>query len=66
MHFAAQSIVLLKAESMADKIDWIKKLRNVAHAKGGQPIGEPSFSMRQSLSDGSLVSIYSELSFSFI
>ncbi|RDX85352.1 Dynamin-2B [Mucuna pruriens] len=50
----AQSAVLLKAESMADKVEWINKLRNVAHAKGGQAIGEPSFPMRQSLSDGSL------------
>ncbi|CAK8564529.1 unnamed protein product [Lathyrus sativus] len=50
----AESTVLLKAESMADKVEWINKLRNVAHAKGGQAIGEPSFPMRQSLSDGSL------------
>lgn len=50
----AQSTVLLKAESMADKVEWINKLRNVAQAKGGQAIGEPSFPMRQSLSDGSL------------
>lgn len=58
MHFAAQSAVLLKAESMADKVEWINKLRSVAQAKGGQAIGEPSFPMRQSLSDGSLVSFY--------
>ncbi|KAK7348498.1 hypothetical protein VNO80_23056 [Phaseolus coccineus] len=50
----AQSAVLLKAESMADKVEWINKLRNVAQAKGGHAIGEPSFPMRQSLSDGSL------------
>ncbi|KAG5024117.1 hypothetical protein JHK85_020459 [Glycine max] len=50
----AQSAVLLKAESMADKVEWINKLRSVAQAKGGQAIGEPSFPMRQSLSDGSL------------
>ncbi|ESW25906.1 hypothetical protein PHAVU_003G075500 [Phaseolus vulgaris] len=50
----AQSTVLLKAESMADKVEWINKLRNVAQAKGGHAIGEPSFPMRQSLSDGSL------------
>ncbi|CAJ2649306.1 dynamin-2A-like isoform X1 [Trifolium pratense] len=50
----AQSTVLLKAESMTDKVEWINKLRNVAQAKGGQAIGEPSFPMRQSLSDGSL------------
>ncbi|WVZ12128.1 hypothetical protein V8G54_016658 [Vigna mungo] len=50
----AQSAVLLKAESMADKVEWINKLRTVAQAKGGQVIGEPGFPMRQSLSDGSL------------
>ncbi|XP_027333740.1 dynamin-2A-like isoform X1 [Abrus precatorius] len=50
----AQSAVLLKAESMADKVEWINKLRNVAQAKGGQAVTEPSFPMRQSLSDGSL------------
>ncbi|KAJ1400413.1 P-loop containing nucleoside triphosphate hydrolase [Sesbania bispinosa] len=50
----AQSAVLLKAESVADKVEWINKLRNVAQAKGGQAVGEPSFPMRQSLSDGSL------------
>lgn len=55
MHFAAQSAVLLKAESMADKAEWINKLRNVAQSKGGQVIGEQGFPMRQSLSDGSLV-----------
>jgi len=43
---------------MADKVEWINKLRSVAQAKGGQAIGEPSFPMRQSLSDGSLVSFY--------
>jgi dynamin GTPase len=66
MHFAAQSTVLLKAESMADKVEWINKLRNVAQAKGGQAIGEPSFPMRQSLSDGSLVSNYFTCLFSFM
>ncbi|KAL5182266.1 Dynamin-2B [Glycine soja] len=50
----SESAVLLKAESMADKVEWINKLRSVAQAKGGQAIGEPSFPMRQSLSDGSL------------
>lgn len=57
MHFAAESTVLLKAESVADKIEWLKKLGNVAHpTKGGQVIGESGFPMRHSLSDGSLVS----------
>ena len=65
MHFAAQSAVLLKAESMADKAEWINKLRNVAQSKGGQVIGEQGFPLRQSLSDGSLVSIFVRLFFSF-
>ncbi|KAF7842823.1 chloride channel protein CLC-c-like [Senna tora] len=51
----AQSTVVLKAESAADKVEWLKKLRNVANpTKGGQVISESGFPMRQSLSDGSL------------
>ncbi|KAJ7946527.1 Dynamin-like [Quillaja saponaria] len=50
----AHSAVLLKAESMADKVEWLNKLRTVALAKGGQAKGEPGLPMRQSLSDGSL------------
>ncbi|CAI9786968.1 unnamed protein product [Fraxinus pennsylvanica] len=50
----AHSAVVLKAESMADKTEWLKKLRNVISSKGGQVKSESGPSMRQSLSDGSL------------
>ncbi|XP_073035142.1 dynamin-2A-like isoform X2 [Primulina eburnea] len=50
----AHSAVVLKAESMADKIEWLNKLRNVVSSKGGEVKGESAPSMRQSLSDGSL------------
>ncbi|GAA0158041.1 membrane traffic protein [Lithospermum erythrorhizon] len=51
----AHSAVVLKAESMADKTEWLNKLKNVISLKGGQvksESGPPS--MRQSLSEGSL------------
>lgn len=43
---------------MADKVEWLNKLRNVAKQPpaGGQVKGEPGLNMRQSLSDSSLVS----------
>ncbi|XP_050209812.1 dynamin-2A [Mercurialis annua] len=50
----AHSAVLLKAESMADKVEWINKLRSVIQSKGGQVTGESGVTMRQSHSDGSL------------
>lgn len=54
----AHSAVLLKAESAVDKVEWINKISNVIQARGGQirvsSDGGPT--MRQSLSDGSLVS----------
>ncbi|CAK7357194.1 unnamed protein product [Dovyalis caffra] len=50
----AHSAVLLKAESMADKVEWLNKLRNVVQSKGGQVVGESGPPMRQSMSDGSL------------
>ncbi|CAN1789229.1 DRP2B [Linum perenne] len=49
----AQSTIMLKAESVAEKVEWLNKLRTVIQAKGGQVI-EPGHPMRQSLSDGSL------------
>ena len=58
-YFAAHSAVILKAESMADKVEWINKILKIAHpSKGGKirgvsPEGGPA--MRHSLSDGSLV-----------
>ncbi|XVE91030.1 hypothetical protein DITRI_Ditri20bG0123300 [Diplodiscus trichospermus] len=50
----AHSAVMLKAESIADKVEWLEKLRNVVESKGGQVKGESGPPMRQSLSDGSL------------
>lgn len=54
---AAHSAVVLKAESMVDKVEWINKISKVIQARGGQVrIAESGYTMRQSLSDGSLVS----------
>ncbi|KAL8459733.1 hypothetical protein ACS0TY_037008 [Phlomoides rotata] len=50
----AHSAVVLKAESVPEKTEWLNKLRNVISAKGGQVKGESGPPMRQSLSDGSL------------
>ncbi|XP_075484050.1 dynamin-2A-like [Primulina tabacum] len=50
----AHSAVVLKAESLPDKVEWLNKLRNVISSKGGQVKGEPGPQIRQSLSDGSL------------
>ncbi|XP_042061749.1 dynamin-2A-like isoform X1 [Salvia splendens] len=50
----AHSAVVLKAESMQEKTEWLSKLRNVISSKGGQVKGETGPPMRQSLSDGSL------------
>jgi dynamin GTPase len=58
-YLAAHSAVVLKAESMADKVEWMNKISKVAQpSKGGQmrgvsPEGGPA--TRESLSDGSLV-----------
>ncbi|XP_068636238.1 dynamin-2A-like [Aristolochia californica] len=53
----AHSAVVLKAESMTDKVEWVNKIRGVIRpsTKGG-PLtkGEGGPAMRQSLSDGSL------------
>jgi dynamin GTPase len=49
----AHNALVLKAESVVDKNEWINKLQKVIQARGGQ-VG--SVSMRQSLSEGSLVS----------
>ena len=54
--YSAHSAVVLKAESMADKVEWLNKLRSVIQSKGGQVIGESGPPMRHSMSDGSLVS----------
>ncbi|KAJ9676339.1 hypothetical protein PVL29_025050 [Vitis rotundifolia] len=54
----AHSAVVLKAESMADKVEWVNKISSVIQpSKGGQVKGassEGGLTMRQSLSDGSL------------
>ena len=50
---AAHNALVLKAESMVDKNEWINKLQKVIQARGGQVGGA---SMRQSFSEGSLVS----------
>jgi dynamin 1/3 len=49
---------VLKAESMADKIQWVNKIKTVIQSKGGSFKGPKTEggSMRQSHSDGSLVS----------
>ncbi|KAK4739556.1 hypothetical protein R3W88_003253 [Solanum pinnatisectum] len=48
----AQSTVILKAESLAEKTEWLNKLKNVISSKGGQVIAESSQPMRPSLSEG--------------
>ncbi|KAG2653893.1 hypothetical protein PVAP13_1NG411919 [Panicum virgatum] len=53
----AHSAVILKAESMADKVEWIKKIKGVIQSKGGSvkgPNTPEDGSIRQSRSDGSL------------
>ncbi|XP_062073186.1 dynamin-2A-like [Humulus lupulus] len=51
----AHSAVILKAESMTDKVEWINKIRNVIQPSRGRGLSnEGGHSMRQSLSDGSL------------
>ncbi|ESQ35835.1 hypothetical protein EUTSA_v10006739mg [Eutrema salsugineum] len=47
----AHNALVLKAESVVDKNEWINKLQKVIQARGGQ-VG--NVSMRQSLSEGSL------------
>ncbi|KAK8925935.1 Dynamin-2A [Platanthera zijinensis] len=53
----AHNAVVLKAESLSDKIEWVKKLRSISQSRGIPPKGTPGYdvgSMRQSHSDGSL------------
>lgn len=59
--FAAHSAVVLKAETVADKVEWINKISKVIQPSKGLPRGASSEGgppMRQSLSDGSLVSYW--------
>ncbi|KAL5211594.1 hypothetical protein ABZP36_022441 [Zizania latifolia] len=56
----AHSAVILKAENMADKIEWMKKIRGIIQSKGGSVKGSNTpegGSMRHSHSDGSLDSM---------
>lgn len=55
-YIAAQSTVILKAETLAEKTEWLNKLKNVISSKGGQVIADSSTPMRQSSSEGTLVS----------
>ncbi|GAB2253878.1 hypothetical protein Droror1_Dr00021687 [Drosera rotundifolia] len=50
----AHSAVILKAESMADKIEWLAKLRNIAQPIKGVQAGEPGPTMREGFSDSSV------------
>ncbi|CAL9125239.1 unnamed protein product [Musa acuminata var. zebrina] len=53
----AHSTVVLKAESMADKVEWVNKIRNITgHSKGTPSKGasDSETGLRQSHSDGSL------------
>ncbi|GER34215.1 dynamin family protein [Striga asiatica] len=50
----AQSAVVFKAESAAEKAEWLNKLRNVISSKGGQVKTQFDSPMRQSHSDGYL------------
>ena len=57
-YVAAHNSLVLKAESAVDKNEWINKLQKVIQARGGQ-VG--NISMRQSFSEGSLVSHHGQL-----
>ncbi|XP_062176476.1 dynamin-2A [Alnus glutinosa] len=51
----AESAVVLKAENMADKVEWLNKLRNlVGPSKAGEVKGESGLPIHQSFSDGYL------------
>ncbi|KAJ0010640.1 hypothetical protein Pint_33086 [Pistacia integerrima] len=52
----AHSAVLLKTETVQEKVEWINKLRNVIQSRVGDVSvrGEPGLPMRHSHSDGSL------------
>jgi len=55
----AHSTILLKAENMVDKTEWVGKISNITQPSKGAPTKGPSSSdtgapMRSSLSDGSL------------
>ncbi|XP_010520731.1 PREDICTED: dynamin-2B-like isoform X2 [Tarenaya hassleriana] len=53
----SHATIVLKAENLTEKAEWLSKLRNVIQARGGQVKGESGSTMRQSFSDGSLDTI---------
>lgn len=56
---AAHSAVILKAENLAEKVEWMNKIGNITGSKVSSSKGAPESGvtpMRQSHSDGSLVS----------
>ncbi|RRT62896.1 hypothetical protein B296_00043109, partial [Ensete ventricosum] len=53
----AHSAVVLKAENMADKVEWMNKIRNMTGPSKGVPDSVATPTIRQSRSDGSLVSL---------
>ncbi|URD74557.1 Dynamin GTPase effector domain [Musa troglodytarum] len=50
----AHSVVALKAENIADKVEWMNKIRNITGPSKGVPDSEATPTIRQSRSDGSL------------
>jgi hypothetical protein len=52
---AAHSSVVLKAESMADKTEWVARIKSIVAKR--TTVSEGGSLMRQSHSDGSLVSV---------
>lgn len=56
--FAAHSAVVLKAESTADKVEWVNKIKAVIQSKGGsfKAANTEGGPLKQSQSDSSTVS----------
>nr|GMD86029.1 dynamin-2A-like [Ipomoea batatas] len=50
----AHSNVILKADTVAEKVEWVNKLKTVISSKGGQVKAEIGVPIRQSFSDGSI------------
>ena len=57
LELAAHSAVVLKAENIADKVEWMNKIRNITGPSKGVPDSVATPTIRQSRSDGSLVSL---------
>lgn len=59
--------MILKADTVAEKVEWVNKLKTVISSKGGQVKAEIGGPIRQSFSDGSIVSCKSSTSrFEFV